>query len=317
MKISLVSQVQKAITPPLTSDNMQEQAIPAADPNETYIPGDDTEDETPKIVPSRFVTADLDGDKRPDLIEQKPCGKIVAHCFSKDLATHNESVIMPGLLPDNNWVLKGAHDWNFNKKTCLIFQHKETGEVLVNELSGFQLGESKLFDFNLKDREIVGINFPLRDPYFLPKETYVTCRKPDDTLQVLRIEGDKVKEVDYPLSSCQGQGWHIAAAGAIGKKDLIDPPEGPGSTFSYVVSCHDDGTEKVSLYDYYWLKGEQSLMPEGYSVTEGRAVAVADMNGDKKPDIIRQRENGQVDVTFMDGFHPKNSSPTILIHASD
>ena len=58
-------------------------------------------------------------------------------------------------------------------------------------------------------------------------------------------------------------------------------------------------------------------MPEGYSVTEGRAVAVADMNGDKKPDIIRQRENGQVDVTFMDGFHPKNSSPTILIHALD
>jgi hypothetical protein len=300
MTISSVSSAQRLSTPPLKSGDSPRPTVSPEDPQETYI-GEDTEE---PVLKGRFATADLDGDKRPDLIEQKVSGKIVAYSFSKDLATHTESVIMPDLLPDKNWILKGAHDWNRNKKNCLIFQHKETGELLINELDGFKPGESKIVDFGLKDREIVGVNFPVND-FFASKETYVTCKKPDNTLQILRIEGDTVKEVDYPLSECQGQGWHIAAVGAIRKKDLPDPPEAPSSIFSYAVSYHDNGSEKVSLYSYYFLKGEQSLLPEGDPDSDDLVVAVADMNGDKKPDIIRQRQNGQVDVTFMDGFHPK------------
>lgn len=316
MKISQVPSVQNASTKAFVSDDSQKQESPIAEPRETFLPGEDTEDTSHKVLKSRFVTADLNGDKRLDLIEQKACGKIVAYSYSEDLSTHTESLIMPGLLPDNDWILKGAHNWNSNKKTCLIFQHRETGNILVNELNGFQLGESKVLDFGLKGREIVGINFPFND-FFACKENFVTCKKPDGTLQILRIQDDKVKEIDYPLSSCPGQGWHIAAAGAIRKKDLPDPPESPCSTLSYVVSYHDDGSEKVSLYDYYFIRGEQSLMPEDDSEPDDHVVAVADMNDDKKPDIIRQRENGQVDVTFMNGFHPKSKLPVVLVYASE
>jgi hypothetical protein len=280
--------------------------------------GVDHED-TAEIKRSVFAAGDINGDKRPELIEQKPNGKLTAYYFSKDLHNESKTVLLPGELGNSGLVLKGTYTSESEKKVFLLFQHKDTGAVMRIELKDDKLGEPESLDIDAKDWNIVALHdFP--EMWDKNKKVTIVGQNKEGRLHWWVMDGMKIdRDEDYPEESNPAPGWNIAGAGNFhteknrflhdtiddGTSDIMGHAEGCDLVSQYIDALGSTH-QKISLYDYNYFRGEKMLPPD-QSYEEDYIVAIADMNGDKKSDIIRQKEDKSIEVMFMNEAHQKYS----------
>lgn len=292
---------------PLSEDSCEKKEASAT------IEGEDSV----KIKQSIFTAGDIDGNKRPELIEQKPNGKIIAYFFSKDLKNESQTVLLPGELGDSGLVLKGMYNSKSEKRIFLVFQHKEKGTVLRSEIKDNRLEDPELLDIDAKNWNIAALyDFP--DLWNKNKNLTIVGQNKEGKLHRWVMNGVKAeRDEDYSGESNMAPGWNIVGAGNFhtGENPFVHDyiSDSYHNRVAHAQGCdlvsqYNDtlGTtaEKISLYDYGTLRGEKRIIQAG-PYNEDRIVAVADMNGDRNGDIIRQKEDKSIVVTFMNETHQK------------
>jgi hypothetical protein len=277
-------------------------------------------EDTAEIKRSVFAAGDINGDKRAELLEQKPNGKLTAYYFSKDLHNESQTVLLPGDLGNSGLVLKGTYISKPEKKVFLLFQHKDTGAVVRSELKDDKLGDPELLDIDAKNWNIVALyDFP--DMWHKHDKLTIVGQNKEGKLHEWVMDGATVEsDEDYPGDANLAPGWNIVGAGNFhsGKNpfahDFIsdflhnrtDHAEGCDLVSQYIDEL-GLASEKITLYDYMNPRAEKRLTSDGPYGEEDYIVAVADMNGDKKSDILRRKEDKSIEVMFMNETHQKNT----------
>jgi hypothetical protein len=260
-----------------------------------YIPG------------NACFTGDIDGDMRPEIIEEKVTGgrrRLLAHFFSGELQEKKRVYLDFEELDDPRWAFKGLYrEKRGGNESFLLFQSKDREEILFKRLQGVHPGESVLVNDALKGRDIVGLC-----DYYGRQGTDLIVSSEEGSLDVLIMEKLKAREEKrYPPSSEPSPGWKIVGAERFHPPSLTGPL---GRAYGDIVSQHDDGTQKISLFEGTTLESEHVICPGDFTCGE-QIIAVGDMNADGQGDIIVRKKNGIVYTALMEGLRIKDTIPLL------
>ncbi|GEM_PF-3358180 len=260
-------------------------------------------------APSRrvFAAGDLNGDGRPELVEQRMGtgkGELRAHFLSDDLSEVAGVPLQCTRGEERGWVLKGVYRTRpGGKESYLVFQHEGEGGIVLRRCEGMELGEGIPLGIGGRHHEVVGFcDFLGRD------RTDIICRRDDGSLCIFIMDELAVKEVrHFPDSVVVPEGWSVMGAGRFHSSSLGGPF---GDAYTDLVLQHRDGTQKIALFEGTALQSEHVIWHGGTS-SDDALVAVADMDGDGKSDLVYEKANGSVYVMVMEGVERKAMVPVI------
>jgi len=252
-----------------------------------------------------FAAGDLNGDGRPELVEQRVGGRkgeLRAHFFSDDLDEVVDVPFQCSEEEEQGWMLKGVFRTSPGvKESYLVFQNED--EIVLRRCDGIELKKSVSLGIGGRYHDVVGFC-----DFLGRSREDIVCRRDDGSLCIFIMDGLAVKDVrHFPDSVAVSGGWNVVGAGRFHSSALGGPL---GDAYTDLVLQHRDGTRKVALFEGTVPQSEHVIWHSGVS-DDDALVAVADMNGDGNGDLVCEKADGSVYVVLMEGLQRKTVVPVI------
>jgi hypothetical protein len=195
----------------------------------------------------------------------------------------------PGSVADLAWKIVGAGDFNADGETDIIWQH-DTGTFAVWLMRGSALLEGRVLQPNQVDPRwrVAAVTDLDGDgsPDLIWRHTG------DGSVAVWYMNGLTMRQGRLlDPGSVPDQSWTIAGAGdfnADGRNDILWQHRTTGVLAAWLMNGH---RQVAGVY----------LTPDRVADLNWRIVAVVDVNGDFRADVIWQHTNGQLSAWVMNG----------------
>jgi hypothetical protein len=89
--------------------------------------------------------ADFNSDGQPDLVWQHQATGLIGVWFMNGISQASWSFFSPAQVPDTNWKIVGAADFDSDGQPDLVWQHQATGELVVWYMNGSSLSRWSYF----------------------------------------------------------------------------------------------------------------------------------------------------------------------------
>lgn len=202
----------------------------------------------------------------------------------------------PAAVADTSWTIVGAHDFNADWRTDLLWRHALSGETVVWYMSGPVLASGTfLTGYAVPppwDVVATGDFWGSHQGAYDGKPDLLT-QFPNGDVAIWCLDGASVTCGQYTSpSTVADPDWRIVGAGDFSGDARAD----------YLWRHERSGQLAVWYMQYHTLLGGTLLTPSAIADTSWRVVAVADYNGDYWPDIVwRHTASSQNVVWYMNG----------------
>ena len=241
------------------------------------------------------VLGDIDGDTAGDLLWQHADGRLAAWLMSGATLADGRFLTTwfgPAVLADPRWRMAASGDFDGDGSRDILFQRSDgelgvwfmSGSVV---LSGRALSPSNVADTNWIVRAAGDMNGDgLADIIWQHQVT--------GNLAVWFMDGYRLLGGQFLTpDNVWDVNWHIVGTGDIngdGRTDLVWHHQTTGQIGAWLMN----GSAMVQ---------GQFFSPESMPDTNWKVGAIADLNGDRHPDVVWQnRPDGRLSVWFMAGF---------------
>jgi hypothetical protein len=206
-----------------------------------------------------------------------------------------------GVIADLEWQIVGTGDFNQDGYTDLVWHHNTEGWLSVwllageTMLGGVSLNPNRVPDTNWRVQAVTDIN---RDG----KPDLIWQHRTLGKVSVWIMNGLNLTDgrLLVPDTIADGR-WKIIGAGDYdgdGHNDLFWRHETTGQLSAWKMN-------------QWTMVGGTSLTPNGVADVGWKVVAVTDFNGDGRPDLVWQHDNGAISTWILNGVTLSMGKPLI------
>ena len=237
------------------------------------------------------VSGDLDNNGMADLIWHHADGRTAVWLMERARMIAAEP-LGPGSLADTGWRIVATADFNADGGSDVVFQHQGDGRLAVWSMSG-----TVLLTADALTPAIVGdVNWKIRGAGDFDRDgrpDLVWQHQTTGAIAVWLMNGLRLRSaINFSPGSVADLNWLIVGTGdmnADGHIDLVWQHQGNGSLATWLMN----GTA---------MRSAILLSPGQVADTNWKIRAVADLNGDQRPDLVwRHQTSGLLSVWFMNG----------------
>lgn len=196
-----------------------------------------------------------------------------------------------GVIADLEWQVVGSGDFNADGYTDLVWHHNTQGYVSVwllagdTMLGGVMLTPGRVADTNWRIAAVADFNQDGRPDIIWQHRT-------EGRVSVWIMNGTSLVDGHLLVPDTIADGrWKIIGAGDYDQDGHTD------------LFWRHDVTGQVSVWkmNRSTMVGGTSLTPNGVPDTDWKIVAMTDFNGDNRPDLVWQHENGAIATWILNG----------------
>ena len=240
-------------------------------------------------VLSQPIQGDFNGDGVADLLFEDDGGRL-AIWYMDGVSLKSASFLAPMEVQDRKWRVVGTGRFNADAEEDILFQH-EDGALAVWHMNGITLSLAEFL--NPVHPGNVGWRVAGTGDFNKDGKTDLLFQHDDGTLAVWYMNGTKLDSAAFVQPQSPGDpNWRVVGVGDFnldGNADLIFQHEDGSLALWYL-----DGIERASGVRF---------SPNSVQDTNWRVVGAADLNHDRKLDLVFQhRTDGTLAVWLMDGF---------------
>ena len=240
-------------------------------------------------VLSQPIQGDFNGDGVADLLFEDDGGRL-AIWYMDGVSLKSASFLAPMEVQDKKWRVVGTGRFNADAEEDILFQH-EDGALAVWHMNGITLSLAEFL--NPVHPGNVGWRVAGTGDFNKDGKTDLLFQHDDGTLAVWFMNGAKLDSAAFVQPQSPGDpNWRVVGVGDFnldGNADLIFQHEDGSLALWYL-----DGIERASGVRF---------SPNNVQDTNWRVVGAADLNHDRKLDLVFQhRTDGTLAVWLMDGF---------------
>ena len=242
------------------------------------------------LYPYRRVS-DFNGDSRPDLVWRHDGSGQAVLWYMNGPNLISGTLTNPEGLSDTNWRLLAAQDFNGDHHTDLVWRHEITREMLFWYMNGSQrigTGTTLIGPLSTADWRIRASG----DFDFSGWDDLLFRHRVTGQILLWTLSGGIVESRVPLIPNFTDLNWEIAGAGDF-----------DGDRHCDVLWRHQTSGQMVVWYmNRRTLRAGTFTTPEALADLRWEVAAVADFNGDARPDLFwRHRDAGQMAVWYMNG----------------
>jgi glucose/arabinose dehydrogenase len=237
------------------------------------------------------VVGDLDNNGMADLLWHHADGRTAVWLMNRARMIAAEP-LGPGSLADTGWRMAASGDFNRDGNSDVLFQHQGDGRLAVWFMSGSVL----LAADAVTPGSVPDVNWKIRGAADFDRDGWPDLAWQHQTsgaIAVWLMNGIRLRSaINFSPGSVADLNWRIVGTGdmnADGHMDLVWQHQANGSLATWLMN----GTA---------MRSAILLSPAQVADTNWKIRAVADLNGDRRPDLVwHHQTSGLLSVWFMNG----------------
>jgi hypothetical protein len=245
----------------------------------------------------RAIPADFNNDGKADLLWQHTDGSVATWTMNGTVRVSGQ--VHFGPQPDTNWKIVGTGDLDGNGSADIVWRNQVTGSLTgwlmngVTVVTGSNLTPAAVPDTNWTIRALGDLNND-------GKADLIWQNTADGRISVWLMNG--LSQIRGHLLSpgiVSDTNWHIVGTGDIdgnGSMDLFWQHQGDGRISAWLMNGQ--------------ILAQGVLLSPGQVADTGWKIrGVSDVNGDARPDLIWQHQDGRISAWIMNGTQLTSGTP--------